>query len=154
MRISDWSSDVCSSDVVLEAVVSRQRLVGLGDDVVLFLIGGEPDDVVGDVAVADVAVRRLDEAERVDPGVGGEATDESDVRTLRGLDRAHAAVVGEVDVADLDAGPLTGKATGAERREATAVGEARQRLPLVPDMGELACSAERLACGDTGTGVK
>src|SRR3546814_6767833 len=105
MRISDWSSDVCSSDLVLEAVVSRQRLVGLGDDVVLFLIGGEPDDVVGDVAVADVAVRRLDEAERVDPGVGGEATDDADVRTLRGLDRAHVAVVGDRKRTRLNSSP-------------------------------------------------
>src|SRR3546814_1321326 len=36
MRISDWSSDVCSSDLVLAACADRQRLVqpdlGLGRD--------------------------------------------------------------------------------------------------------------------------
>src|SRR3546814_18426180 len=97
MRISDWSSDVCSSDlhvhelhlgrrhrgdlrgggevgvaleleaqvleggrlgraphedaVVLEAVVSRQRLVGLGDDVVIFLIGRSEERRVGNEGV-------------------------------------------------------------------------------------------------------
>ncbi len=56
----------------------------------------------------DLPVRRLDEAEQVDPGEGGQAADQADVGALRRLDRAHAAVVGEVDVADVEAGPLTG----------------------------------------------
>ncbi len=45
------------------AVVGR---VGLGNDVVFFLIGGEVIDLVGDLAVDDLAIRRLDEAEFVD----------------------------------------------------------------------------------------
>ena len=134
--------------LVLERASRRQRLVGLGDDVVLLLVGGEPDDVVGDLAVAHVAVRRLDEAERVDPGVGGQRADQADVRALRRLDRAHAAVVAEVHVADLEAGPLTGQATGSERRQAAAVGEARQRVHLVHELGELAGAEELLDGGD------
>ena len=84
----------------------------------------------------------------VDPGEGGQGADEADVRALRRLDRAHAAVVGEVDVADLEAGPLTGQATRAERREATAVGEARQRVHLVHELRELAGAEELLDGGD------
>ena len=96
----------------------------------------------------DLAVRRLDEAELVDPGVGRQRADEADVRALRRLDRAHAAVVAEVHVADLEAGPLTRQATRAERREATAVGEARQRVHLVHELGELAGAEELLDGGD------
>ena len=70
--------------------------------------------------------------------------DEADVRALRRLDRAHAAVVAEVDVADLEAGPLTGQATRAERREAAAVGEARQRVDLVHELRQLAGAEELL----------
>ena len=56
----------------------------------------------------DLAVRRLDEAELVDPRRSvDEGADEADVRAFRRLDRAHAAVVAEVHVADLEAGPLT-----------------------------------------------
>ncbi len=50
-------------------------------------------DLVGDVAVLDLAVRRLDEAELVDARVGRQRRDEADVRTFRRLDRADAAVV-------------------------------------------------------------
>ena len=54
------------TSTVVAKVPSLQRRVGLGDDVVLFLVGGEVDDCVGDLAVLDLAVRRLDEAEGVD----------------------------------------------------------------------------------------
>src|SRR5204862_379681 len=80
--------------------------------------------------------------------VAGEAADEADVGAFRRLDRAHAAVVREVDVADLEARPLTGEAAGAEGREATTVGEARQRVHLVHELGELAGAEELLDGGD------
>ena len=100
-----------------EAVLCVERRVGLRDDVVLLLVGGEPHDVVGDDAIDDLAVRRLDEAELVDLRVRREAADQADVRTLGRLDRAHAAVVAEVHVADLEAGTLARQAAGAQRGE-------------------------------------
>ena len=57
----------------VKRAVGVERRVGLGDDVLLLLVGGEVDDLVGDLAVGDLAVRRLDEAELVDPGEGREA---------------------------------------------------------------------------------
>ena len=99
--------------VVLERAVGVDRRVGLGDDVVLFLVGGHVADLVGDLAVLDHAVRRLDEAVRVDAGERAERTDEADVRAFRRLDRAHAAVVAEVHVADFEAGALAAEATRA-----------------------------------------
>ena len=101
----------------------------------------------------DLAVRGLDEAELVDPGVGGERTDEADVRAFRGLDRAHPAVVAEVHVADLEAGTLTGQAARAERRQATTVGEARQRVDLVHELRQLGGSEELLDRRDDRTDV-
>jgi hypothetical protein len=94
--------------LVLERAVRVDRGVGLGDDVVLLFVGGHVADLARDLAVLDDAVRRLDEAVRVDAGEGAERADEADVRTLRRLDRAHAAVVAEVHVADLEAGTLSG----------------------------------------------
>ncbi|CAB4766826.1 unannotated protein [freshwater metagenome] len=123
--------------VSAEHTVGGDLGVGLRDDVFLFLVGGEPDDLVGDLALVDHAVRRLDKAERVHAGIGGERTDEADVRAFRGLDGAHAPVVREVDVTDLEAGPLARQTTRAERREATAVGEARQRVHLVHELRQL-----------------
>ena len=134
--------------VLAERAVVVQRRVGLGDDVLLLLVGGEVDDLVGDPAVDHLAVRRLDEAEVVDPGEGGQGADEADVRALRRLDRAHAAVVREVDVAHLEAGPLAGEAAGAEGRQAAPVGEARQRVDLVHELRQLAGAEELLDGGD------
>jgi hypothetical protein len=102
------------------------RRVRLGDDVPVLLVGGQVVDLVGDLALDDLAVRRLDEAVLVDARVRRERADEADVRTLRRLDRAHAAVVRRVDVADLEAGALTRQTTRAERREAPLVGDARR----------------------------
>src|ERR1041384_4089013 len=111
--------------------------VGLGDDLVLLLGGVEVDDLFGHDAVLDHAVGRGDKTVLRDLGGGGERADQADVRTLRGLDRAHAAVVGRVDVAHLDRRPLAGEAARAESREAAAVGEAGQRGGLVHELREL-----------------
>src|SRR3546814_14983330 len=35
MRISDWSSDVCSSDLIIDAVVAASRTVSAGEPLVL-----------------------------------------------------------------------------------------------------------------------
>ena len=107
-------------------------------DVAVLLVGGQVLDLVGDLAVDDLAVRRLDEAERVDPRVHRQRTDQADVRAFRGLDRAHAAVVRRVDVTDLEAGALTGQTTRAEGRQAALVGQTRQRVVLVHELRQLA----------------
>jgi hypothetical protein len=60
--------------------------------------------------------------------------------------------VAEVHVAHLEAGPLTGQATRAEGRQATAVGQARQRVDLVHELGELAGAEELLDGGDHRAG--
>ena len=113
-----------SSPIELALVVDRR--VGLGDDPLLLLGGVEVDDLVGDHAVLDDPVRGRDEAVLGDLRVGGQRADQADVRTLGGLDRAHAAVVGRVHVAHLDRRALARQAAGAERRQAAAVRQARR----------------------------
>ena len=103
--------------------------------------------------VDDLAVRRLDEAERVDARERRERADQADVRAFRGLDRAHAAVVRRVDVTDLDAGALTRQTAGAERRQAALVGQTRERVVLVHELRQLRRSEELLDRGDDGAHV-
>src|SRR3546814_4716410 len=109
LRISDWSSDVCSSDLVAlaheDALLGEAHLlvelgVGLRDDELVLVVSGQVVDLVGDRALLHAAVGRLHEAERVDPGERCERTDQTDVRAFRGLDRAHPAVVRRVDVTE------------------------------------------------------
>ena len=65
-----------------------------------------------------------------------ERTDQADVRAFRGLDRAHAAVVRRVDVADLHAGAVAGQTAGTERGEAARCVRPA-RVGLVHELGEL-----------------
>ena len=101
--------------VLGEATVVGQRSVGLRNGEPSLVVRGEVDDVVGYGAVHDAAVGRLDETERVDPRVGRERTDQTDVRAFRRLDRAHAAVMRGVHVTDLHARAIAGEATGTQR---------------------------------------
>src|SRR5690606_860663 len=81
--------------------------------------------------------RRFDEAVLVDAGEGGERVDQADVRAFRRLDRANAAVVGRVDVADFEAGALAGQTTRAKGRKTALVGDFRERVHLVHELREL-----------------
>ncbi len=133
--------------VVEEAAVLVDGGVGLGDDVPVLVVGGEVLRLVGDLAGHDLPVRRLGEAEPVDPGVAGQRADEADVRTFRRLDGAHPAVVGRVHVTNLEAGPLPGETAGAEGREAPLVGQAGQRVRLVHELRQLRGPEELLDGG-------
>ena len=84
-------------------------------ELLLLLRRVQVDDLVGELAVLDHAVGRRDEAVLGDLRVARQRADQADVRALRRLDRAHAAVVGRVDVAHLDRRALTRQAAGAER---------------------------------------
>ncbi len=127
-----------------QRAVGVERLVRLGDQLLLLLGRVQVDDLVGDLAVLDHAVRRRDEAVLGDLRVGGERADQADVRTLRRLDRAHPAVVGRVHVAHLDRRALTRQAAGAQRVQATAVRQTRQRVRLVHELRQLAGPEELL----------
>ena len=97
-------------------------------------------DLVGDLAVLDLAVRRLDEAVLVDAGVGRQRRDEADVRTFRRLDRADAAVVRRVHVAHFEAGALAGQTARPEGREAALVRDFGERVRLVHELRQLRAS--------------
>ncbi len=123
--------------VVGELAVLVDRLVRLADPALLLLGRVDVDDLVGDLAVLDDAVRRRDEAELRDLREARERADQADVRALRRLDRAHAAVMGRVHVAHLDRRALAREAAGAQRRQAAPVGQARERVRLVHELREL-----------------
>ena len=127
-----------------ELAVLGDLRVGLRDDVALFLGGVEVDDLVARLALDHLAVGRLDEAVLRHGGVARERADQADVRALRGLDRAHAPVMGGVDVAHLDRRALAREAARAERREAAAVGEPGERVRLVHELRELRRAEELL----------
>ena len=103
--------------------------------------------------VLDDAVRRLDEAEVVDAGVGREVGDQADVRTFRGLDRAQTAVVRVVYVSNLEGRTVTGQTAGAEGRHAALVRQLCQRVVLVHELRERRGTEEFLDRGSYRTDI-
>ncbi len=71
------------------------------------IAGVDYGHVVEHAAVLHAAVRRLDEAIVVNPGIATQRRNQSDVRTFRGFNRANAAVVRRVYVADFESRALT-----------------------------------------------
>ena len=118
--------------------------VRLRDHELAFLDRRQVVDLVGDLALDDLAVRRLEEAVFVRPRVQRERVDEADVRAFRRLDRADAAVVRRVHVAHLEAGALAGEAARPERGDAALVRDLGQRVRLVHELRQLRAAEELL----------
>ncbi len=89
-----------------------------------------------------LAIRRDQEAVLVRRRVDRQARDQADVRTFRRLDRADAAVVRNVHVADFEARSLAVQTARTEGRQPALVREHRQRVRLVDDLRQLAAAEE------------
>ena len=91
------------------------RRIGLRDDEVFFAIGGEVIDMIGHATFLDLAVRRFEETEIIDARKRRQRRDQTDVWTFRRFDRANAAVVRRMHVADFEARAIAGKTARPER---------------------------------------
>ena len=128
----------------------------LGQHVVQLVVafaGADDPDVVHDAAVLDLAVRRLDETEIVDPRVAGQGRDQPDVRALGSLDGTDSPVMGRVHVSHLESGTFPGQPSGTQSRQAALVRYLRERVGLVHELGELTAAEELLDRRHHGLGV-
>ena len=88
------------------------------------------------LAVIDLEVRCGEEAHVAHLGVDTEGGDQTDIGTLRGLDRAEATIVGVVDVSHLKTCAVTTDTARAKSRETTFVSDLCQRIGLVHKLGQ------------------
>jgi hypothetical protein len=123
---ADAGEDVLRAD--LAGLVEHVRR---GQDRLHLLVGPQVLDVAGHLAPLDLAVGGEQEAVLVDLAVDAQRRDEADVGAFRRLDGADAAVVRDVDVTHLEAGPLAVQAAGAQGRETSLVDEHGQGVGLV-----------------------
>ena len=145
---------VTAHDQVLgEAAAVVDLRVRLRDRVAALFHRREVDHLVGDAAVLDLAVGRLDEAVFVHPRIGRERVDQTDIRAFRRLDRADAAVMRRVHVAHLEAGALARQTARTERRETPLVRDLGQRIGLVHELRELRRAEELAHRGGRRLGV-
>ncbi len=115
-----------------------EGLVGLGHHVVVLFVGSEIDDLVGHLTVDDAPIRGFDEPVLVDPGIGAQRADEANVGTFRGLNGTHSPIVGVVHVPDFKACPLPTQSPGTQGAQPSLVGQLRQRVGLIHELGKLA----------------
>ena len=127
----------CGDQLVNQVAGFVHRRVGLRHHVLAFLDGRQVVDLVGQLAVFNLAVRRLEEAVVVQLCVQCQRVDQTNVRTFRRFDRTHAAIVGRVHVTDFKARALARQAARAQCRNTTLVRDFRQRVGLVHELRQL-----------------
>src|SRR5262249_43556862 len=109
-----------------------------------FLIGPQPGNFVGQLALVDLAVRRDEEAVFIDAGIDRQAGNQTDVGAFRRLNGADAAVVRDVHITHFEAGAFAVKATGAQSAQTSLVRKLGQRIGLIDDLAQFAATEKVL----------
>ena len=132
--------------LVNKAAFLVERFVRLRHDISVLFVGGEVVHVIGDDTRVFVhaAVRAHDKAVLVDLRKGGQGRDQTDVLTFGRLDGTHSAVMGVVNIADLERRSVAVEAPGAECGQLTLVRELRDRVGLIHKLRKLG-RAEKFA---------
>ena len=137
---------------VQEMSLRIERLGSLRDVVVILLIGRHIDNFIRYNRILRIGLinppeRRLNKTILINPRVAGKGVNKSDVRAFRCLDRAHAAVMRIMNIADLKSGSVTAQAAGAEGGQTPLVSELTKRIVLVHELRQLGRSEEFLNRG-------
>src|SRR5260370_10515638 len=91
------------------------RCICLRDKKILFPVASQIVNLIRHATLFHFTVWRLDKTELVDAGKSAHRTNQTDVRTLRRLDRANTTVVRRMNVAHLEPRTFAAKASGSDR---------------------------------------
>ena len=135
--------------VLSEGAVRVQRCVCLRDNNGLLVVRGQVADLIGHATIGHHAVGGLNETEGVDATVGCQRTNQTNVRAFRGFNGAHTTVVRGVHVSHFHTCTVTRQTARAQCGQTTLVGQTRQRVVLVHELGQLRSTEELLdSCHD------
>ena len=133
---------VSGNDRIADQAAVLDLSIGRGQSGLVLLIRAEPLDLLGQLAAFDLLVRRDQETVLIHASVDRQARNQTDVRTFRRLDRADAAVVRNVHVADFKAGSLAIQTARAQCRQTPLVRQHRQRVGLIDHLRQFAAAEE------------
>ena len=139
--------------ILNDHVVFIKLRVRLSDRELFFHVCRQIFDIIRNVAVVYLAVRRFNKAILVDAPVSRQRVDQTNVWTFRRFDRAHTAIVRVVNVAHFHARTLTRKPARPQRRETTLMRQLSQRIDLVHKLGQLRATEEFLDARNNRTDV-
>ena len=128
-----------------------QRFVCLCHDKVIFLVSRQINHLVcyhriGRVTLIQHPVGSLDKTVFINPRIGCQGVDQTDIGTFRGLNGAHTAIVCVVYVTNLETGTVSGQTARAQGRQTALVGQLRQWVVLIHKLGQLGASEKFLHC--------
>jgi len=92
--------------------------------------------------VSHLAVGCFNKTELVHGGVSRQPTDQADVRTFRGFNRADAAIVREVHVAHVKTSPFAAQAARAKRGDGAFMAQLAQGVGFFHELRKLAGAKE------------
>ena len=113
-----------------------QRRGRRSDAVLLLLIGHQPFDLPGGLALLDPLIGRFQKAIIVDTRISSHRGDQADILSFGGFDGANAIIVGRVNVADLQLGASAAHAA-AQGAQAPFMGQFGQGIDLFQILAEL-----------------
>ena len=116
--------------------------VRLRDMILILLISSHVDHFIRDnrirlVSPVNLAVRSLDKTILVDSRIARQRVDQSDIRTFRRLNRAHAAIMGVMDVTNLKSGTIPRKAARTQSGQTSLMRQLRERIVLIHELRQL-----------------
>ena len=124
-----------------------QSLIRLCHMIIIFFIRSHIYDFIRNdrilrICLVDLSVRSLDKSVLVDSRIACQRVDQTDVRSLRRLDRTHSSVMGIVNVTDLKSCTVTGKSSRSQCGETSLMCQFSKRVVLIHKLGQLRRSEE------------
>ena len=116
-----------------------QRLIRLGYMVIILFIRRHVDYFVCNprilrICLVNLPVRRLYEAVLIDSGVSCQRVDQTDIRSLRRLNRTHPSIMGIMHVTHFKSRPVSRQTARSQCRETSLVGQLTQRVILIHEL--------------------
>ena len=143
------SSDFLSQEVAFFV----NRVVRLRNEEFFLLIRSDIFNLIADFTVLNQTIRSLNKSKLINTSVGAKRVDQTNVGTLRSLNRADTTVVRSVHVAHFKASTVTVQTTRSECREAALVSQFCQRVSLVHELRQLRTTKEVTNNGTEGLRV-
>ena len=97
-----------------EIAIFIQWLIRLCNNEVVLFISGQINNIIRNTRVLRIClinhtIWRLNKSISVYSCIRCQRVDQTDVRTLRGLNRAHTSIMGVVNISNLESGTISGQ---------------------------------------------
>ena len=95
------------------------------------------NDRIFRIRLINPTIWRFDEAVLIDLCIGCQGVDQTDVRSLRSLDRAHSSVMGIMYVTHLESGAVSGKTSRSKCGKTSLMCQLSKRVVLIHKLRQL-----------------